>query len=243
MNAQSPEVEPKVQPEVQPEAQLEVQPDTTHPDTTHNPGAPAVVKGLRLPEPDRDNITVLLHNLPKDPVLPWNHYDSPWKSEDDRALEEETVLAEAPAESSADLSPETIATPVDEGAEPENPLALENTVALENTLESEASESIPEPASPPEPDRSLKLEVLLDHIPSEEVLSRQEEEENPPTEQHPNPSAGEPGYVHLASPDQETIDQETQPLEIVETAARDADTPIVSAPDSEPDQQLLSQLG
>jgi hypothetical protein len=33
---------------------------------------------LTLPEPDPDNITVLTRNLPNTPILPWNHYDSPW---------------------------------------------------------------------------------------------------------------------------------------------------------------------
>lgn len=34
---------------------------------------------LTLPEPDPDNITVLTRNLPNKPILPWNHYDSPWR--------------------------------------------------------------------------------------------------------------------------------------------------------------------
>lgn len=33
---------------------------------------------INLPEPDPDNITVLAHNLPNKPILPWNRYDSPW---------------------------------------------------------------------------------------------------------------------------------------------------------------------
>ncbi|MBD2606165.1 hypothetical protein H6G81_16930 [Scytonema hofmannii FACHB-248] len=32
----------------------------------------------RLPKPDLDNITVLAHNLPNKPILPWNNFDSPW---------------------------------------------------------------------------------------------------------------------------------------------------------------------
>lgn len=40
---------------------------------------------LALPEPDAENITVLTNKLPNTPILPWNHYDSPWK-----ALEEES---------------------------------------------------------------------------------------------------------------------------------------------------------
>lgn len=34
---------------------------------------------LTLPEPDPDNITVLTRNLPNKPILPWVHYDSPWR--------------------------------------------------------------------------------------------------------------------------------------------------------------------
>ncbi|QLE56955.1 hypothetical protein [Nostoc sp. TCL26-01] len=33
---------------------------------------------LILPEPDTANITVLAHNLPNDPIIPWNHFAYPW---------------------------------------------------------------------------------------------------------------------------------------------------------------------
>jgi hypothetical protein len=42
---------------------------------------------VRLPAPDRQNITVLSRRLPNSPILPWNHYDSPW-------LDDEPVQAE-----------------------------------------------------------------------------------------------------------------------------------------------------
>lgn len=35
-------------------------------------------KRLPLPKPDPANIKVLTSNLPKNPILPWNHFDSPW---------------------------------------------------------------------------------------------------------------------------------------------------------------------
>jgi hypothetical protein len=38
-----------------------------------------------LPEPDRDNITVFTNKLPNKPILPWNHYDSPWHEEENKA--------------------------------------------------------------------------------------------------------------------------------------------------------------
>lgn len=37
---------------------------------------------IALPEPDAENITVLTDKLPNTPILPWNHYDSPWKESD-----------------------------------------------------------------------------------------------------------------------------------------------------------------
>ncbi len=36
-------------------------------------------KPVQIPDPDQDNITVLTENLPNKPILPWNHYDSPWE--------------------------------------------------------------------------------------------------------------------------------------------------------------------
>lgn len=45
---------------------------------------------LALPEPDPDNITVLTHNLPNNPILPWSHYDSPWREEDEEEDQDET---------------------------------------------------------------------------------------------------------------------------------------------------------
>jgi len=239
MNAQSPEV--------QPEAQLEVQPDPTQ-----TPSVPGVVKGLRLPEPDRDNITVLLHNLPKDPVLPWNHYDSPWEAEDDRPLEEEPTPPEASkdtesTESSPDLSLET------GSPEPDSP----ETDSPETIAPSE-----PVSALEPSPADDLASEVLppVDHIPSEAILSQfaaedlkpqtiapEEQQTSPNPTTSPSTNLGEPGYVHLAPASEEPMDQETERLQTLATTetptSLEIDTPIVAAPESEPDQQLLAQLG
>ena len=68
------------------------------------PASPSPVKGLRLPEPDRENITVLLHNLPDAPVLPWNHYDSPWEGEEE-ANPEEASSDRVTDEESAEVQP------------------------------------------------------------------------------------------------------------------------------------------
>ncbi|PSB22614.1 hypothetical protein C7B61_08060 [filamentous cyanobacterium CCP1] len=51
---------------------------------------------IKLPEPDLKNITVLTSNLPNSPILPWNHYDSPWLDEKEtaRSAEENSQAAE-----------------------------------------------------------------------------------------------------------------------------------------------------
>ena len=52
-------------------------------------------KRLPLPKPDPANIKVLTSNLPKNPILPWNHFDSPWlDGEESEADESETKLEE-----------------------------------------------------------------------------------------------------------------------------------------------------
>lgn len=45
-------------------------------------------EGVKLPDPDMENVTVLTDNLPNNPILPWNHYDSPWEEEADQGEEE-----------------------------------------------------------------------------------------------------------------------------------------------------------
>lgn len=52
---------------------------------------------IEIPEPDADNITVLTHKLPNKPILPWNHYDSPWE-ESDTESENQDVLENKPTE-------------------------------------------------------------------------------------------------------------------------------------------------
>lgn len=37
-------------------------------------------ESLSLPKADLDNITVMSHNLPNTPILPWNRFDSPWRN-------------------------------------------------------------------------------------------------------------------------------------------------------------------
>ncbi|MFZ9736378.1 MAG: hypothetical protein ACO3EZ_00025 [Prochlorotrichaceae cyanobacterium] len=118
MNAQSPEAQPDT-------------PQTSSP-----------VKGLRLPEPDPENITVLLHNLPKDPVLPWNRYDSPWQPEDELngAVSEDH---EAEADQTLELEvtdPETIA--------PEEVAPAQEELAQEEPMPANSEHSLGEETAP-----------------------------------------------------------------------------------------------
>ncbi|MBF2087707.1 MAG: hypothetical protein IGR80_16450 [Synechococcales cyanobacterium K44_A2020_017] len=54
---------------------------------THDQADTATAKKVvRLPEPDTENITVLTHELPNEPILPWHRYDSPWLDADGKVL-------------------------------------------------------------------------------------------------------------------------------------------------------------
>lgn len=75
--------------------------------------------GLCIPEPDKENITVLSSELPNSPILPWHHFDSPWIAEDAES-------AEASADAAVAEEPPTEAVPVEEC--PANPVeAVETT--------------------------------------------------------------------------------------------------------------------
>lgn len=55
---------------------------------------------IKLPQPDPKNITALTRNLPNNPILPWNHYDSP-------LLQAESSDAETSSETSNETSNKT----------------------------------------------------------------------------------------------------------------------------------------
>ncbi|WP_448560884.1 hypothetical protein [Trichothermofontia sp.] len=57
-----------------------------------------------LPEPDKDNITVLTSKLPNEPILPWNRYDSPWLESAGGAEASETVTDETVVASEAGVA-------------------------------------------------------------------------------------------------------------------------------------------
>ncbi len=56
---------------------------------TESPADPSR-RRVKLPAPDLQNITVLSRKLPNLPILPWNHYDSPWleAEEDEKEAKE-----------------------------------------------------------------------------------------------------------------------------------------------------------
>lgn len=62
---------------------------------------------LTLPEPDPDNITVLTRNLPNTPILPWNHYDSPWSDSEAETTEPDTENLEE-SDSARNTTPEGV---------------------------------------------------------------------------------------------------------------------------------------
>lgn len=54
--------------------------------------------GFHLPEPDLENLAVLTTHLPNKPILPWNHYDSPWENEENQDLQSMLVESKTNSE-------------------------------------------------------------------------------------------------------------------------------------------------
>ena len=102
---------------------------------------------LTLPEPDPDNITVLTRNLPNKPILPWVHYDSPWR-EGSAENEDESHNADE----------------VDESSEPQAGTAVEQEPA-ETTDESETTQGVNESSS----DRLTSLAESVEETPTDEL--------------------------------------------------------------------------
>ncbi|HEY9728187.1 MAG TPA: hypothetical protein V6D50_17185 [Chroococcales cyanobacterium] len=102
---------------------------------------------LTLPEPDPDNITVLTRNLPNKPILPWMHYDSPWRE----------GLAE-----NEDESQNT--DDINESSDPQAVTAAEQE-AVETTDESETTEGVNESSS----DRLTSLAEPVEETPTDEL--------------------------------------------------------------------------
>jgi len=69
-------------------------------------------KVIRLPKPDAENITVLTRELPNAPILPWQHYDSPWIKDGDRPTSADVIhLREnPPASDDADVNETEVGT-------------------------------------------------------------------------------------------------------------------------------------
>lgn len=91
---------------------------------------------IRLPEPDKENITVLTHQLPNEPILPWHHYDSPWLPDEAEAASEQVVSDDTENSEELSESPEVLSeTEV-------SPTAVSPAVS-ESQLHEVASEGLP----------------------------------------------------------------------------------------------------
>lgn len=102
---------------------------------------------LTLPEPDPDNITVLTRNLPNKPILPWVHYDSPWR------------------EGSAENEDESQNTDVvDEQSDPQTVTVVDQD-PVETTDESERIDGVNESSS----DRLTSLPESVEETPTDEL--------------------------------------------------------------------------
>ncbi|MBD2580382.1 hypothetical protein [Oscillatoria sp. FACHB-1406] len=71
--------------------------DSTDPAQSRSEARVPEEREFVLPEPDPEQIAVLTNKLPDTPILPWNHYDSPWREEEEEPTEEVSVASELEA--------------------------------------------------------------------------------------------------------------------------------------------------
>lgn len=119
-------------------------------------------KAVQLPEPDRDNITVLSHELPNEPILPWRRFDSPWLDGEEK-VEDGDDGAIAQSEDEGNLEEES--APIEQSGEPSQSESSEQ-YELSERVESERSEDVPsskDSASPTQlTDAQLTITQLTD---------------------------------------------------------------------------------
>ena len=119
--------------------------ESTHPnsqsDSHHqadtNASGDSKPKRVALPEPDPDNITVLTNKLPNKPILPWNHYDSPWKEDEEEKEGKETEKEVTSEEETPPVNQEGIETVT----EPDSPAIKIETEIQTNGMNIESPQS------------------------------------------------------------------------------------------------------
>ncbi|ASC72662.1 uncharacterized protein XM38_036200 [Halomicronema hongdechloris C2206] len=136
-------------------------------------------KRVCLPDPDKDNITVLTSKLPNAPILPWHRYDSPW-------LEQAAAAVDRLLEATEDLSDEmaTVAPDVDA-----DPMALR---VLRAKLQSELRSRADDPSqleAIDEPDTDISDETIAQVLKqvAARLEKRQTKEVEKETEADPQP--------------------------------------------------------
>lgn len=122
-------------------------------------------ENLCIPEPDKENITVLSSELPNSPILPWHHFDSPWIDEDAESAEAADDVSDAEESS-------TEAVPVEEC--PASPVEAVETASAE-----------PAPAKPTDSDTTAAMAEQPDSSTTvlDVVVEPSQENHQPATEQ------------------------------------------------------------
>ena len=135
---------------------------------------------LSLPEPDPENITVLTRNLPNKPILPWNHYDSPWDEgePENPEVSENSEQADESSDNQSATEPESAEKPeLSETAAQLDKLYTEELATVPESLSEDTSlsETAAELATVPE---SLSQDTIES---SETAAVVDKSADNPPT--------------------------------------------------------------
>jgi hypothetical protein len=103
-------------------------------------------ESLTLPEPDPDNITVLTRNLPNTPIIPWNHYDSPWREGQEEGAEEVEGETTPNTDSSANPEIQNLDSIAEQSEDLGSAEAIANWVEESNQQEENESREQPDKA-------------------------------------------------------------------------------------------------
>jgi len=160
-------------------------------------------EGLKLPEPDPENITVLTDNLPNKPILPWHHYDSPWSEAQAEHPEQSETAQEV-----EEQEEEVLDIAGDAATEELEPLVMEQGA---DELEEESLVAAVE-ETPIDELEPLEMEQEADELEEESLVAAVEETPIDDFETLETPKEKEEPLVELVKEESDTLTDELKQL-------------------------------
>ena len=140
-------------------------------------------KRLPLPKPDPANINVLTSHLPKNPILPWNQFDSPWLDDEEgeadtleEDVEEEDVEEEAVEEEA--VEEEAVEEGVDASVQIDKKEDAPDESVITKDVQSNSSSSVKQSNQDSPEEQPQKQGGIENKYSNESVNTDEEDSEN-----------------------------------------------------------------